>query len=745
MIKKIFITLGIIILLLILGIAIFLLTFDLNHYRGFVMTQASNALGRPVEIRSMSAKWSLIPTINVEGVRILNDDQKEPLLEVPRLEAIIELTPLVQGQIVVQRITVPEASITWNQPIQRESAQETVSQKENQPNKLASNKLSKIWLDAISIDALHFKIRTEKEYKFDINKLTLNQLSKFSFDFVYQGKTVSASGNFGSILELIQGATSLPVNLTLSQDRANLKINGKINELSTLEKMNFQVTANIPNFKDLFKKWGIQNNKIPSTNVTLKTNFDGDLKKGTIGKTSLTFGKDELVINTQGTLSNLKSNPVADLTSTLSLKNGAISKLWGVKPFDLSSKTTASKERITFSEIQLNAGKSDISGQVYIQLNKKPLFVKGELNSTYFDVYDLIEENKNQTATVNTPAKKDSVLSNKPLPFDLLKQLDGEINLSVAHLKFSKEIMDYANVKTVINLGKGILNMPSQIGIFGGSIQNALKVNANEKEVALETKANNIQVNKIKKLNKNIQNTNVNWLITLNSKGNSLHDLAANANGNISAELTEGQIINKWFNSLPATLDLLRRGNLLAFSTQDQKTELICGALNVPVKNGVITSQDQIALETNTLNFVVNGQVDLKNETVDLTMIPSIGQTRGMANELLNVAQAVKLVGPWTNITPKTEPMQAVDTLAKALGQKLTGQQQEKVQSKPIALCQKVLGRSISKTQKATPQKQTTQKQTQVQPQQKKPDLKQQLIQSLSQALTDQVAPSKKQ
>ena len=109
------------------------------------------------------------------------------------------------------------------------------------------------------------------------------------------------------------------------------------------------------------------------------------------------------------------------------------------------------------------------------------------------------------------------------------------------------------------------------------------------------------------------------------------------------------------------------------------------------------------------------------------------------------MAQGVKLVGPWTNITPKTEPMQAVDTLTKVLGQKLAGQQQEKVQSKPIALCQKVLGRSISKTQKETPQKQTTQKQTQVQPQQKKPDLKQQLIQSLSQALTDQVAPAKKQ
>ena len=288
MIKKIFIALGIILLVLVLGIVIFLLTFDLNHYRHFVMTQASNALGRPVEIKSMSTKLSLIPTINVEGVRISDNNQKDPLLEIPHLEAVIELTPLIHGQVVVQKIEVPKASIAWS--AQANVQKETVKKTENQVNKPQKDP-SKIWLDSISIDALHCKIHTEKDYEFDINKFSLNQLSKFSFDFVYQGKTVSANGNFGSVLELIQGAKSLPVNLTLTQDRANLKINGKIGELPTLEKMNFQMTTNIPNLKDFMKKWGIQHDKMPSVNVVFKTTFDGDLNKAKIGKTSLIFGK----------------------------------------------------------------------------------------------------------------------------------------------------------------------------------------------------------------------------------------------------------------------------------------------------------------------------------------------------------------------------------------------------------------------------------------------------------------------
>ncbi len=741
MIKKIlFAFLGLIVIL-ILGIIVFLLTFDLNHYRHFVETRASNALGYTVKIGSMSTKLSFIPTIKVENVRISDANQVEPILDIQKLEATIELTPLMNGEIVVPQISIPQAILVYKGAV---SKKENKPKETSSPNKtVANNKTQKIWIDAINIETLKCKIGKEKPYEFDLNKISLKELSKFSFDVVYLKNTVKVSGNFGSILELATKKENLPIDLTLKQDKASLKINGKIGDVENLKKINFQVNGNIPNLSAFLKNWGIKDSKIPTQSLFLKTSFDGDLEKANLGSTNITIGKSDFILNTQGTLNNLKKKPKAVLDTTLSLGTGALNQLWGIKPCEFTCKITADQKIITASELQLNMGKSDASGLLSFSLNT-PLLIQGKLNSTYFDIYDIIESQKTASPSTTEAQKKTKryILSTDKLPYNILNKINTNIQLNISNLKFSNDVSEYAGINTSIIIKNNELRMPTQIRIFGGKIQNQLNVQANKKLVNMETKAEGIQLNKIKQLNKDIKNSLVNLSLVVQASGGSLHDLAASSKGNLTIELTEGQIINKWFNSLPTTLNVLKgKTSALSFSTQDQKTELICGAVNLPIKNGVLTSQNQIAMETDTLNFVVNGQVDLKNETIDLFMIPSISQTRGMANELLGASQAVKLVGPWTNISTKTEPMQAVENLMKVFGKKLTGTSQGNTKTQPVALCEKVLGRTISSPKKV--QQKVSPKQTKTQTPAQKPDLKQQLIQSLSQALTDQVAPKK--
>ena len=238
-------------------------------------------------------------------------------------------------------------------------------------------------------------------------------------------------------------------------------------------------------------------------------------------------------------------------------------------------------------------------------------------------------------------------------------------------------------------------------------------------------------------LAKDIKGMTANVDLSLNGQGDSLHDIAGSLDGQLIVELTNGQIINQWFNTLPTTLNVIKgRTNMLSFSTTDQKTDLLCGVVNMPIKNGIATSKNQIALETDTLNFIVNGQINLKDETLDLTMLPSVFQTRGMANQLLETTQSIRLVGPWTQITTKVDAGKVVENLAKMASQKLSGEKIQNTSVDPTSLCQKALGRPLSKTSKTvaktTPVKKTTSTTSQTQ---KPPDLKQQLIQSWSQAL----------
>ena len=68
--KFLLIVLGVI-LLLVIGVAVFLLTFDLNSYRQMISTKMTEALGREVSIGKLEMKLSLIPTIKIKNIQKL--------------------------------------------------------------------------------------------------------------------------------------------------------------------------------------------------------------------------------------------------------------------------------------------------------------------------------------------------------------------------------------------------------------------------------------------------------------------------------------------------------------------------------------------------------------------------------------------------------------------------------------------------------------------------------------------------
>ena len=293
--------------------------------------------------------------------------------------------------------------------------------------------------------------------------------------------------------------------------------------------MNFQVTGKITNLSTLAKSWDIKSNKVPSLPLSFKTSFDGDLEKANLRKTTLTIGKSDFSLTTQGTLQKLKQDPKIELTTNLSLINGPLSKLWGIKPVGINTKIVADKKTIKASDLQVDAGKSDMNGELSIHLFDKPIFIEGKLSSTYFDVYDIIDSSTKPPSSQKVKPSKKNFLSTDKLPFDLLKELNLNIQLNVANLKFSNEISEYAGVDTNIVIRNKELKMPTQIRIFGGKIQNQLVVNADKKSVNVETKANSIQSNKIKQLSKYLQNSSLNLALSLKGSGESLHDLAGSA------------------------------------------------------------------------------------------------------------------------------------------------------------------------------------------------------------------------
>ena len=280
--------------------------------------------------------------------------------------------------------------------------------------------------------------------------------------------------------------------------------------------------------------------------------------------------------------------------------------------------------------------------------------------------------------------------------------------------------------------------------VLSGNVSEQLDIDANRKFVNFNLNANSLQLDKIKSIKQNLIGSLANIDLSVYGKGNNISSLINTANGDVTVELTQGTITNKWFNStLPNALNLIKeKSNNMSFSTSDQRSELLCGAMHLNIKDGIATSDKRIAVETDTLNFLMSGKINLKNLAIDMTVVPSVNQTRGMANQLLNMAQAIRLTGS-LNAPDKMKVDVNVEkgliNLAEIATQKLTGERKTSYSS---GLCEKALGRSLtqpkSQVQKVNKQPTNQQQKTSTSTQ-KQPDLKQQLIQSLSKALAGQV------
>ena len=181
----------------------------------------------------------------------------------------------------------------------------------------------------------------------------------------------------------------------------------------------------------------------------------------------------------------------------------------------------------------------------------------------------------------------------------------------------------------------------------------------------------------------------------------------SNADGKIVTELLEGDVImDKWFNSLPLTLNAAKRKTeCLDFSTTDNKTEILCAAINLPIRKGVLVSDNSIAMQTPALSIVLDGSINMKDETLDLRLIPSTDNS----NQLLNLTQFIQITGPWNKPSWRLDKKAIVSNLLNK-----DSSDQAKNNSK-FGLCEKALGRKVNmehpnkmrqKPSKSTPKQQ---------------------------------------
>jgi uncharacterized protein involved in outer membrane biogenesis len=269
-------------------------------------------------------------------------------------------------------------------------------------------------------------------------------------------------------------------------------------------------------------------------------------------------------------------------------------------------------------------GSSDLAGSgTFVQRKPRP-FLKAELRSRVLDLKDLgpiIGAKPQMTQAARSPAATGKVLPTEPFQLERLNSMDANVSLNAHQIRRPNQL-PLDDLQTHLSLDNGVLRLnPLRFGIASGAIDSSVTLDAHQNPI--RTQANvrleHARINqlfptvKLMKESDGVLGANV----QLAGKGNSIAAMLGSASGEMGVAMSGGELSN-----LLIELVGLDGGEALKFLVGgDRKTPIRCAVGSFKVRNGVASS-DSLVLDTGDTNIAGSGTVNLREETVDVTLRP---------------------------------------------------------------------------------------------------------------------------
>ena len=243
------------------------------------------------------------------------------------------------------------------------------------------------------------------------------------------------------------------------------------------------------------------------------------------------------------------------------------------------------------------------------------------------------------------------LFSNKPLNLNALPQAQGKIILSIDELGLPNR-KPIQNLKAAIQMNGStidISNLTFQLGQGQAEMQFQLsQINGASPIFSLKGATQNFTLeNLLARLDprSKITGGNMKLAFDLNGSGMSLHQIASNLNGKIQLSVDQAKTGSNFLNDAgDFVITILDSMNPLR--KKSSETTLECAVAYLPITNGQISIAKTVGLETDRLNAVLAGSINLKTEAVDLIIDPheKSGLTTG-----LDLAGLAKVGGTLTH------------------------------------------------------------------------------------------------
>jgi len=393
--------------------------------------------------------------------------------------------------------------------------------------------------------------------------------------------------------------------------------------------------------------------------------------------TSLTEGKTEVPVEVHakvldfkvdatGTITGTAEAPAIDLMIQANAANlKKLRQVFGadvptIGKIKLNAHLSNQNSKLQLSKLQARLGKARIEGRLVLDTSAAIPDLQAELAFSDLNLDKLLPAGKKTAERkVKTAAKSDNdrLFSDELLPFEYLSRANLKVRLRANNLLWNNKRLKEAEINISLIQGKlsaSLLKLSSVRGEVVGDVV----VNASGKgtpRVTIKLKAPHVELGELLTLSVGTAAVEgpLATDIFLQGQGKSLAQIMGSLNGSISLLMEQGRADAK-------ALDLYV-GGLSAmvgtiFIDQSAKTKINCAICDLQLKDGVLTPELAV-LDTQYSTVFADGQVDLKNEQLNIEVSPV---AKGVT---LSVAFPVVLQGKFSK--PKIE-VNKTDTLFKS-------------------------------------------------------------------------------
>ncbi|RLL51071.1 AsmA family protein [Mariprofundus sp. EBB-1] len=398
-----------------------------------------------------------------------------------------------------------------------------------------------------------------------------------------------------------------------------------------------------------------------SINVDVTRFLPLDAQNATLTQAPVSEIEDTVPQNKQAILPaeaiDFSALKMADVNLELQLK---LLKLPNVELHDVDTKINLANGVLALNPFSLIiAGgefpDSDLSGDLSLNITGERPSLDGKLSSTDFDLTRFLpveeKDSRELIPSDNTAQKqpaKQRLFSAEEIDFSPLKLADIALGLQLKRLKLPD--LELLNLDANIHLKNGELALnPFSLGVAGGRMGGSVKLASMmpQPSIAMTLKIADMQPSFFLPVEKDgktqIEGAPVNADITFTGSGKSIAEMMAHGDGELLVKLGKGRIQSQALRFIGGDVLMNLANTLNPFAEKMDYNVLQCGVVHFRINNGDMHTRNGIAFETDRMNVISSGHVNLASEKINLSI--NTETREGLGLNVSNMVNVVKLGG----------------------------------------------------------------------------------------------------